>query len=63
MELIFAGMVGGGIGIAAMCLCNVAKDRREKGNGRVHAVYLLRFDSMGKVEIKTAPAQLWNWKY
>lgn len=63
MEVVIGVLIGAVICIAGIAIYRYAENTQGKRMKQTCVIYLLRVDPSGKVEIKTAPIQLWTWKY
>ena len=63
MDILIGVIAGGLIGLAGIGAYLYETETRGKRQKQTCVIYLLRVDPSGKVEIKTAPIQLWTWKY
>lgn len=62
MEILAGIAIGACVGVMGRFAYDLANEKKPKPEKREY-VYLMRVSQNGRVEIKTAPAMLWNWKY
>ena len=62
MEIIAGIAIGACVGVMGRFAYDLAHEKGSKPEKK-EFVYLMRVSQNGRVEIKAAPAMLWNWRY